>query len=73
MEPRSTGQPRQYLDYIAGLSDLVQANLRFIRAAYQRGIMDACSDPALETVIFMSSSQVGKALDGAMSATVRNT
>lgn len=32
--------------------------------------MDACSDPALETVIFMSSSQVGKALDGAMSATV---
>lgn len=35
--------------------------------------MDACSDPALETVIFMSSSQVGKALDGAMSATVRNT
>jgi hypothetical protein len=25
--------------------------------------MDACSDPALETVIFMSSSQVGKALD----------
>jgi hypothetical protein len=35
--------------------------------------MDACSDPALETVIFMSPSQVGKALDGAMSATVRNT
>lgn len=35
--------------------------------------MDACWDPALETVIFMSSSQVGKALDGAMSATVRNT
>jgi hypothetical protein len=32
------------------------------RAVYQRGIMDAISDPAIETVVMMSSAQVGKAL-----------
>ena len=32
------------------------------RAAYQRGIMDAVSDAAVETVVVMSSAQVGKAL-----------
>ena len=31
-----------------------------IRAPYQREIMDACSDPAIESVILMSSSQIGK-------------
>lgn len=30
------------------------------RAEYQRGIMDALSDPAIETVVVMSSAQVGK-------------
>jgi len=30
------------------------------RAEYQRGIMDAISDPAVHTVVVMSSSQVGK-------------
>lgn len=30
------------------------------RAEYQRGIMDAISDPAIETVVVMSSAQVGK-------------
>lgn len=30
------------------------------RAAYQRGIMDALSDPRVETVVVMSASQVGK-------------
>jgi phage terminase large subunit GpA-like protein len=30
------------------------------RAEYQRGIMDALSDPSLETVVVMSSAQVGK-------------
>ena len=30
------------------------------RAEYQRGIMDAVSDPAIETVVVMSSSQTGK-------------
>lgn len=30
------------------------------RAPYQREIMDACSDPAVETVVVMSSAQVGK-------------
>lgn len=30
------------------------------RAPYQRGIMDAFADPAIETVVVMSSSQVGK-------------
>lgn len=30
------------------------------RAEYQRGIMDAFCDPAVETVVVMSSSQVGK-------------
>jgi len=30
------------------------------RAEYQRGIMDAVSDPAIETVVVMSSAQVGK-------------
>ncbi|MEO5338714.1 MAG: phage terminase large subunit family protein [Magnetospirillum sp. WYHS-4] len=32
------------------------------RAEYQRGIMDAVSDPMVETVVIMSSAQVGKAL-----------
>ena len=30
------------------------------RAEYQRGIMDAVSDPAIKTVVVMSSAQVGK-------------
>nr|WP_282572288.1 phage terminase large subunit family protein [Roseomonas acroporae] len=30
------------------------------RAEYQRGIMDAISDPTVETVVVMSSAQVGK-------------
>lgn len=30
------------------------------RAEYSRGIMDACSDPAIERVVVMSSAQVGK-------------
>jgi phage terminase large subunit GpA-like protein len=30
------------------------------RAEYQRGIMDAVSDPAIDTVVVMSSAQVGK-------------
>lgn len=30
------------------------------RAEYQRGIMDAFSDPSVETVVVMSSAQVGK-------------
>ncbi|GIK82888.1 MAG: hypothetical protein BroJett024_39930 [Alphaproteobacteria bacterium] len=30
------------------------------RAIYQRGIMDAISDPAVESVVVMSSSQTGK-------------
>ena len=33
---------------------------RTSRAEYQRGIMDAISDPSVETVVIMSSSQVGK-------------
>lgn len=33
---------------------------RSSRAPFQRGIMDACSDPATETVVMMSSAQVGK-------------
>jgi phage terminase large subunit GpA-like protein len=31
-----------------------------IRAPYQRAIMDACSEPSIESVVFMSSAQVGK-------------
>ena len=30
------------------------------RAEYQRGMMDAVSDPSIETVVIMSSAQVGK-------------
>jgi phage terminase large subunit GpA-like protein len=30
------------------------------RAEYQRGIMDAISDPGIETVVIMSSAQIGK-------------
>lgn len=30
------------------------------RAPYQRGIMDAINDPAVETVVVMSSAQIGK-------------
>ena len=33
---------------------------RTSRAEYQRGIMDAISDPSAETVVIMSSSQIGK-------------
>jgi phage terminase large subunit GpA-like protein len=33
---------------------------RTSRAAYQRGIMDAISDPEIESVVVMSSAQVGK-------------
>ena len=34
--------------------------VRFTRAAYQRGILDAISDPDVHTVVVMSSAQVGK-------------
>ena len=30
------------------------------RAEYQRGIMDAISDPRIDTVVVMSSAQIGK-------------
>lgn len=30
------------------------------RAEYQRGVMDAISDPKIETVVFMSGAQIGK-------------
>ena len=30
------------------------------RAAYQRGMMQAISDPAIENVVFMTGAQVGK-------------
>jgi phage terminase large subunit GpA-like protein len=30
------------------------------RAPYQRGVMDAMSDPAVDTVVFMSGAQIGK-------------
>ncbi len=33
---------------------------RTSRAEYQRGIMDAISDPTVETAVIMSSSQIGK-------------
>ena len=33
---------------------------RTSRAEYQRGIMDAFSDPSVHTVVWMSSAQVGK-------------
>ena len=33
---------------------------RTSRAEYQRGIMDAFSDPSIDTVVWMSSAQVGK-------------
>ena len=33
---------------------------RTSRAEYQRGIMESFSDPDVHTVIFMSSSQIGK-------------
>lgn len=36
---------------------------RFGDAEYQRGIAQAITDPAVDEVVFMASSQVGKALD----------
>ncbi len=36
---------------------------RTSRAPYQKGIMDAISDRSVETVVLMTSAQVGKALD----------
>jgi len=30
------------------------------RAEYQRGVMDACSDPAVREVVFMCAAQLGK-------------
>ena len=30
------------------------------RAAYQRGIMDAVNDPAIENIVIMSGAQIGK-------------
>jgi hypothetical protein len=30
------------------------------RAAYQRGIMDAVNDPAIENIVIMSAAQIGK-------------
>src|SRR5512139_2378447 len=45
LSPESSAEPGQWITS---------------RAEYQRGMMDAVSDPAVETVVVMSSAQVGK-------------
>lgn len=45
LSPESSAEPGQWMT---------------ARAEYQRGIMDALSDPTVETVVVMSSAQVGK-------------
>lgn len=45
LSPESSAEPGQW---------------RTERAEYQRGIMDALSDPLVETVVMMTSSQIGK-------------
>lgn len=53
----------QWADQFRRLSSESSAELgqwRTDRAPYQRGIMDAASDPSVETIVVMSSAQVGK-------------
>ena len=53
----------QWADAHRVLSSVASAEAgqwRTDRAPYQRGILDAFSDPAVETVVVMSSAQVGK-------------
>lgn len=46
--------------YLSAEASAEPGKYRTDRAEYQRGIMDAFSDPATERVIVMSSAQVGK-------------
>lgn len=45
---------------LSGEASAEQGQWRTSRAEYQRGIMDAICDPALEMTVVMSSAQVGK-------------
>lgn len=46
--------------YLSGLASAEEGRWRTSRAPYQRGIMDAISDPTVQRVCFMAPSQVGK-------------
>jgi phage terminase large subunit GpA-like protein len=46
--------------YLSGLSSAEEGRWRTSRAPFQRGIMDAISDPVHQTVIWVAPSQVGK-------------
>jgi phage terminase large subunit GpA-like protein len=46
--------------YLSAESSAEPGRWRTDRAEYQRGILDAISDPATETVVVCSSAQVGK-------------
>lgn len=46
--------------YLSSEASAEKGRWRTSRAEYQRGIMDAIGDPAIEQVVVMSSAQVGK-------------
>lgn len=46
--------------YLSSEASAEPGRWRTDRAPYQRDIMDACSDPTVEDVVWMSSAQVGK-------------
>jgi phage terminase large subunit GpA-like protein len=46
--------------YLSAESSADRGKWRTDRAPYQRGMMDALSDPSIETVVIMSSAQIGK-------------
>ena len=46
--------------YLSSEASAESGKWKTSRAEYQRGIMDAFSDPIIHTVVWMSSAQVGK-------------
>ncbi len=46
--------------YLSGLSSAEEGRWRTSRAPFQRGIMDAISDPLVQDVLWVAPSQVGK-------------
>lgn len=46
--------------YLSGLSSAEEGRWRTSRAPYQRGIMDAISEPTVQVVIWVAPSQCGK-------------
>ena len=60
IEPLTISEWSERYRYLSAESSSESGKYMIARAEYQRGMMDAISDPSIRRVVFMTSSQVGK-------------